>query len=795
MPIVPPRLDDRSFDDLVDELVARIPAHAPEWTHARPGDPGRALLELFAWLTDTLLYRANLIPERQRLAFLRLLGVQMRPAVPASGLVGLSFDDVTTTTAATLRPGAALKANMPFETRSELTVLPVAAEAFCKRYITQAERDSLRGVLSGLHRVYNLPAEPAPAFYVTTPVFPGGAADPRGVDVISAVDQCLWIALFAPKKELVGAVRQDLSEGADGQPRAISVGVAPAVEVPALSEDIGPRARIPHVWEMTEPDEDGEPAFHPLSVIADTTRGLTARGVVRLLLPGKGKIGASPNDVRAALAAGVGDRPPRLDDPERAARLVAWLRLRPTERLQRLALTWVGVNAVEIDQRRTVLGRVVGQSDGAANQEISVAATSIERETFQLEVEEPQAGYQPWRLIDNVALAERGAPAASLDTEAGVLRFGDGVRGRVPAAGSRVRVARMRVGGGSAGNLPPGSLKEVASVASIDGKPVGRLKVTQSLPTLGGQDAETLAEAEQRIPAALRHQNRAVTADDYRRVAAETPGVMIGRVDVIPRFLPQQRRDDVPGAVSVMVLPWKAIWRPPNPRPDRPFLEAIHAHLDDRRPLATELYVIGCEYVRLGVGVGIRVRDGFGREAVMNDVRDALYRHLWPLPPGGSTGTGWPRGRSVRDREIEVAVAQVPGVDEIVGVSLFTAPDSVVTAPAPAPGATFAASSAGLSARAAAAYASGGRAAPRELASTGGPAPTSAEASVALRPRWARIEPRGSQAAELTLRLWQLPELTAVVIDADGNVPADLRGAPAVPGETGVAVPVVPEVC
>ena len=76
MPIVPPRLDDRSFEDLFEELIARIPAHTPEWV-PQIGDPGRTLLELFAWLGDALLYRANLIPERQRLVFLKLLGITM----------------------------------------------------------------------------------------------------------------------------------------------------------------------------------------------------------------------------------------------------------------------------------------------------------------------------------------------------------------------------------------------------------------------------------------------------------------------------------------------------------------------------------------------------------------------------------------------------------------------------------------------------------------------------------------------------------------------------------------------
>src|SRR5436305_9684053 len=116
MPIRPPALDDRNFDDLVAEALARIPAHTPEWTSPRMGDPGRTLIELFAWLTDTLLYRANLIPERQRLAFLRLLGVKMRPATAARGLVSVLFDDDKAAEAINIRPFATIKGAVNFET-------------------------------------------------------------------------------------------------------------------------------------------------------------------------------------------------------------------------------------------------------------------------------------------------------------------------------------------------------------------------------------------------------------------------------------------------------------------------------------------------------------------------------------------------------------------------------------------------------------------------------------------------------------------------------------------------------
>lgn len=760
MPIIPPALDDRSFNDLVEELLARVPAHTPEWTNPREGDPGRTMIELFAWLADTLLYRANLIPERQRLAFLRLLGVQMRPAIPARGLVSLNFDDDKNTSAVSIRPLARIASPLPFETLSEITVLPITAEAYIKRDMTDAEKADAEDVITGLKAIYRIDdARP----YVTSPVFPGGAMG--DLDIVAAsVDRCLWLALLAPKKELVEAVRQALGTNPTGGQQLLNIGVMPAIKTPALFEDIGTRARIPHVWEITGVDRLGRPEYYTLDVIADSTAGLTRRGVVRLALPAADFIAAPKNDVRRNFNAGVGDLPPRLDAPEKDDRLVAWVRLRPTAFLHSLSLSWVGVNAVEIDQRQTITARVVGQSDGSADQTMTLPAAGVEPETLQIQVEEINRGYQLWQQVDDLALYGRDAAVYTLDSEAGTIRFGSGVRGRIPATGARVRVALMRAGGGTAGNLPPGSLGEI-SAQSTSGGAVPKLKVVQNLPTDGGEDAETLEQAEQRIPALFRHRSRTVTADDYRQLAAITPGVRLGRVEVLPRFKPQQRRSDVPGVVSVMVLPYKDGFLPPNPRPDRPILESVHAHLDPRRPLTTEMYVIGCEYVPLGISVGVTILGEFGggssgvllgggsgvgaglgtlpnlagRDAVLANIRDALRRFLWPLAPGGVAGTGWALGRTVRDRELEVVVARVPGVDTVLRVNLFV-PD-----------------------------ADGGE--------------------------W-RMLPRLTPDApvELALRPWQLPELLAVVV-ADGETPDDLRGAGNPFADEGIAVPVVPKVC
>jgi hypothetical protein len=75
-----PTLDDRRFDDLVEEARALIPAYQPDWTDHNESDPGITLLELFAWLAEMLIYRADQVPERQLRAFLRLLnGPDWRP--------------------------------------------------------------------------------------------------------------------------------------------------------------------------------------------------------------------------------------------------------------------------------------------------------------------------------------------------------------------------------------------------------------------------------------------------------------------------------------------------------------------------------------------------------------------------------------------------------------------------------------------------------------------------------------------------------------------------------------------
>ena len=148
MPLIPPALDDRSYDDLVQDLLANIPAHTPEWTNPQPGDPGRTLVELFAWLADTILYRANLIPEKQRIAFLKLLGETMQPAAAATGLLSLSLDSASVVPVA-IASGAKVSGAVNFETLAEIDVLPITAQAYIKAPLTPEQKQASMPLRAG----------------------------------------------------------------------------------------------------------------------------------------------------------------------------------------------------------------------------------------------------------------------------------------------------------------------------------------------------------------------------------------------------------------------------------------------------------------------------------------------------------------------------------------------------------------------------------------------------------------------------------------------------------------------
>jgi hypothetical protein len=737
MPLIPPALDDRSFDDLVQGLLANIPAHTPEWTNPQPGDPGRTLLELFAWLADTILYRANLIPEKQRIAFLRLLGQSMKPAAAATGLLSLSLGPSSLTPIGIVAP-ATITGAANFETLGEIDLLPITGQAYIKVPLTDAQNSASLALRTCLMTLYQMTS--IPTGYTTTPLFINNQADPNGVDILNGTtDQSIWLALLASTPQNQAAALSALTSQ-PGQ-LTLNVGFVPVLSVPGLYSvpqsytGAGTPAPVQASWQMTQ---QGLPyLYSSMKVVGDTTQGLTQPGIVQLLIP-SGNIGAPPNNVIADPQAGVGLKPPRIDDTSIASRLVTWVRLNTQSAL---SVSWLGVNAVQIDQRTTYNSIVIGVSDGSANQQFALPRSQVDPATFALEVDMPGLGFQLWQLVDDLAVLRGAVQAYVLDPEAGMVTFGNQLQGMIVPAGRRIRIRTMRVGGGSPGNLPAGSLTSIQAFDASGNQVTQTITVQQPIATTGGADPETLQSAQQRIPSLLQNQSRAVTASDYQNLALQTPGANVARVEVLPLFKPQTQTPNVPGVVSVMVIPNKAGVMDPCPRADMPTLQTVYQYLNPCRPVTAEMYVIASEYVPLGIGVGVEVKNGYQTLQVAKAVETALRAYLWPITPGGINQTGWPLGRTVRQLELEVVVSQVPGVIEVDGLTLFAV------------------------------------------------LPSGA---------YQAVTPGASGSPEIALNSWQLPELleVSVVASPDGtvsSVPTSLT--PTTENDLTVAVPVVPTVC
>src|SRR5207244_1876080 len=131
-----------------------------------------------------------------------------------------------------------------------------------------------------------------------------------------------------------------------------------------------------------------------------------------------------------------------------------------------------------------------------------------------------------------------------VDRESGEVRFGDGLRGARPRGPI---VASYAYGGGRSGNVA------IGAIATAPLLPAGFV-VSNPLPTWGGDEGETTAEGERAIARYIRHRDRAVTPDDFSDIVRRTPGIELGRVDVLPLYHPRLGSPS-PGVVTLLVVP------------------------------------------------------------------------------------------------------------------------------------------------------------------------------------------------------------------------------------------------
>jgi hypothetical protein len=683
MPLPLPTFDTRTYRDLLTEALRRVPVHNPEWNNLSDSDPGVTLLQLFAFLGESIIYRANLIPERNRQKFLRLLGQGLQPAQPGRGLVAFALRREDTQPVEVRTDDEVYAGKVPFRPEYGLLALPGECRAYYKEPVEEPERSRIEATYNRLYASVRSALQGL-EFYRTRPLDPpsAGALLPA-LDLAQTVDRSVWLALLAASRdtEVVRRTREALAS------RVLTLGVAPALDAtgkalyPAGPPAADGRPRL--VFEV--PDATSPtPRYVPLPA-AFKDDVLDTPGVVELRLPAADALRTWDN--LGPLESGVGGFPPALDNAEDGQRLITWIRVR-APRLEdddagqggkaRVALSWIGMNAATVAQRTHVAGERLSDGTGEPDQSAQLANTPVIPDNLQLTV-----NGEAWARVDDLSQAGPEVPpsaplnaaaqlSASLppskvftvDRESGEIRFGDGARGMRPPRGALV-LCNYDFGGGPQGQVGIGAIsRSPARLPSV--------AVTNPIPTWGAAAGETVADAEKRIPGWLRHRNVLATQQDYREIARATPGVAIGRVEVLALTHPDLPGQVSEGVVTVLVIPATDSREPDAPTPDRLFLQTVCAHLEPRRILTTELHIRGPDYQPIAVGVGIRAVPGEPEGPLAERVRAALLRFLSPLA-GGFEQTGWPLRKAVEAAELQAAAARERGVAQVSGLVLARA--------------------------------------------------------------------------------------------------------------------------
>jgi predicted phage baseplate assembly protein len=620
MTLPAPNLDDRRFQELVDEAKRYVMRHCPDWTDHNVSDPGITLIETFAYMTDGLSYRLNQVPDRLYVKFLELIGLKLLPATAAR--CGVTFWLSSPAQAPIVIPAGTRTATMrsevddpvTFATTDDLKIIPCALEDVA----TQADSGGPHRGATPLNRTDALRFGHPFAAFAAVPA----AGDSLLVSLTEAVPRCAVMLQFICTIE--------------------GVGVDPT--------------NPPLVWEAW----DGA-SWIPCDVSSDETGGLNRNGAVIVHVPETHVPGAfggvQGGWLRARVVPSGHNQPSYTSSPM----------------IHGLTAATVGgtMTSVHAD---VVRGEVLGASDGIPGQRFPVGRAPILAGPASTVVEvSGDRDWESWIEVPHFAASTPEDRHVTIDYVGGEVQFGPLIRqpdgsarqyGAVPPAGASVRLRSYAIGGGSRGNVGRGTIRTLKSsipyVSAVENR----------APAVAGVEAETIEEAKERGPIFLRTRNRAVTAEDFEQVTRES-APEVARV----RCVPAGDEADA-GGIRVLIVPAapmeRGVIRFEDLEPPADLLGRIAEQLDRVRLIGTRVSIEPPAYQAVTVVAMLRSKPKVSSTRIREEAMDRLARYFNPIC-GGPSGDGWPWGRPVQAGDAFGVLQAVPGVDFVEEVLLFGA--------------------------------------------------------------------------------------------------------------------------
>jgi predicted phage baseplate assembly protein len=400
--------------------------------------------------------------------------------------------------------------------------------------------------------------------------------------------------------------------------------------------------------------------------VRDETNGLRQSGMVQFIGPpdavASPVLGGTHYRIRARLKDGVG--------------------------IAQLPVSGIWLNAAWASHRVRIEQELLGTANGTPGQALRFARTPV-LAGERVEIREWSGSGEGWRIVTQQVVEEDLRFEREAGTEkiravwvqwherphlydaqpqnrvfiveraTGLLRFGNGTRGMIPPAGSRI-IATYTSGGGAEGNVPRQSVTQLRSAVPFVAS------VTNPVAAAGGADGESLPAIRERGPQSLRHRDRAISASDIEWIArGASPEVARARCLAITGPAGHAQR----GWITVIVVPHAIEERPwPSAELQRRVADYLRARVP--ATVVPRLQVVEPSYVALNVAAEIVPVDPGAAAMVEAQLRENLDRFLHPLT-GGPSGKGWGFGEGVHLSNIATVIEATDGVDYARDIHLF----------------------------------------------------------------------------------------------------------------------------
>ncbi len=366
---------------------------------------------------------------------------------------------------------------------------------------------------------------------------------------------------------------------------------------------------------------------------------------------------------------------------------LTWLRLKPkasTDGKWLPTLRGAYLNAVWASATETLTRELLGSSNGEPHLTVHLARPPVLYKTLELRVKEPLGQEEREALLKNdknsVLSVVEGLPGDwvlwkqvvdpddepasarvySLDENAGEIRFGDGIHGKIPPIGRdsivAFRYSRTEPDPTGGDKVPGNTIAARAALNLVS--PVESVETVAAADQAAGGAPPESADRVLRFGfARLRHRDRAVTAGDIEDLALQSSP------DIVQAHAFERR-----GYIRLVV-----VMRGKNPQPNAPQIRELRRLLLAAAPISLSapgaLRIEGPTIRRLRIDLELEVETLDYAGALTDFVKQRLAT-FFDAATGGTDKDGWALGLNPTEGEIALALIDAPRLESIKDVKL-----------------------------------------------------------------------------------------------------------------------------